>query len=408
MKWGLSLKIFQINSVCGVGSTGRIANDLYKIAESQGHVGCIAYGRGSAPEDIHSIRIGSDLDVCLHALYTRITDKTAFASKNYTRLLIDTIVEFDPDIIHLHNLHGYYINIELLFQYLKATRKPVVWSLYDCWPFTGHCYHFDYIGCDKWKTGCYQCVQKKDYPTSYLFDASKENYLRKKAFITACDNIVIVPPTQWLADLVKESFLNKFKSIVIPSGIDLDKFKPTPSNLRKKYQLEDKKIVLGVSNGFSKNKGAQYFNELAQKLPDHYKLVLIGVREEQRKLFPKDILTLPRTDSMTELAEFYTAADVFVNPTLQETQGLTNIEALACGTGVVTFNSGGCPECIDKSCGFVVERGDLQGLIKAVIQTCTAPFDHDACIQKAALFDQSKLYKEYIKLYEEINNHKII
>ena len=396
------MRILQINSVCGVGSTGRITTDLYKVLQEQGQDCCICYGRGTAPAAIHSIRIGSDKDVYLHALYSRITDKTAFASRRATKELIHKIIEYNPDIIHLHNLHGYYINLELLFCYLQNAGKPIIWSLYDCWSFTGHCCHFDYVGCDKWKAGCYQCQQKKEYPISYIYDNSKKNYLKKKALITGCDRINIVLPTRWLLGVAQESYLNKFPTFVIPSGIDLDAFQPTPSDFRKKYNLEGKHIVLGVSNGFSKFKGSRYFIELAKYLPEDYKVVMVGVKEEERKLFPKNVLVLPRTNQTAQLAQFYTMADVFVNPTLQETQGLTNIEALACGTGVVTFQSGGSPEGIDESCGYVVEREDFQGLLKAVIRSCNNPFESDVCRKRACLYDKSKLYQDYLDLYKNV------
>lgn len=396
------MRVLQINSVCGVGSTGRITTDLYKVLKDQGQECCIAYGRGTAPEHINAYRIGTDWDVYLHAFYTRITDRTAFASKRATRELIDKLTEYNPDVIHLHNLHGYYINLELLFQYLKEVDKPVIWSLYDCWSFTGHCCHFDYIGCDKWKQGCYSCEQQKEYPTSCFMDNSIKNYERKKTIIISINRMTIVPPTPWLSGLVKESFLSKFSSVIIPSGIDLEVFKPTASNLRKQYGLENKYVILGVSNGFSKFKGSHYFVELANQLPMEYQLILIGVSEEQKRLFPKNVLTLPRTNDVEELAQFYTMANVFLNPTLQETQGLTNIEALACGTGVVTFNSGGSPDCIDESCGLVVERDDFEGLKHAVMQACQCPFDSIACRRKASLYDKTILYDRYIDLYKKV------
>lgn len=399
---GNRMKVLQINSVCGVGSTGRITTDLYKVLEEQGHECVIAYGRGNAPKDIKSIKIGTNLDNYMHVTKTRVFDKHGFGSIKATKEFIKKAIEYDPDVIHLHNIHGYYINIELLFDYIKKTEKPVVWSLYDCWSFTGHCYHFDYIGCDKWKTGCYRCEQKKEYPTSYFYDSSRENYQRKKNIITSYDRINIVPPTKWLSNLVSDSYLSKFPKEIIPSGIDLGIFKPTQSDLRIKYKLDNKYVVLGVSSGFSKSKGSKYFIELANNLPDEYKLVLIGVKEEQRRLFPENVVMLPRTHNTAELAQFYTLADVFVNPTLQETQGLTNIEALACGTAVVTFNSGGSPECIDSSCGYVVERGDLNGLIEAITKACKVPFNGNDCIQRARLFDKSKLFKDYIELYKDV------
>ena len=396
------MKIIQINSVCGIGSTGRIATDLYQVLAQKGHECCIAYGRKLAPEGIPAYRIGSDMDVSLHAAYTRITDRTAFASKKATRKLIDMIIGYNPDIIHLHNLHGYYIHLGVLFQYLNQVKKPVIWSLYDCWPFTGHCCHFDYIGCEQWRTGCRHCKQKREYPASVLFDQSKKNYQQKKSLIRGCDSLVLVSPTQWLSDLLKDSYLNQFPTYFIPSGIDLEVFRPMESNFRECYGLSNQFIVLGVSNGFSKFKGLDYFVRLAKQLPEEYQLILIGVSKEQRHRFPRKVILIDRTNDAAELARYYSMADVFVNPTLQETQGLTNIEALACGTGVVTFNSGGSADCIDKSCGFVVERDNFEELLQTVIQACQCPFERKACIQKATDYDKNKLYDDYIELYKEV------
>jgi putative colanic acid biosynthesis glycosyltransferase len=218
------VKVLQINSCCGVGSTGRIAADIYKALEEQGHQCKIAYGRGNAPEDIDTIRIGSSLDNYLHVIKTRIFDQHGFGSENATRALIKQIENYDPNIIHLHNVHGYYVNIDILFNYLKEAGKPVVWTLHDCWAFTGHCAYFDYIGCDRWKTGCYKCPQKKKYPSSILMDNSKRNFEKKRELFTGVKNMVIVTPSKWLAGLVKKSFLSEYPVKVINNGVDLEVF----------------------------------------------------------------------------------------------------------------------------------------------------------------------------------------
>lgn len=394
------MKVVQINTVCGIGSTGRITTDLHRALVDGGDECLICYGRGVAPEGYQSYRIGSDLDVYLHALYTRITDRTSFASKRATLELLHKIEEIQPDIVHLHNLHGYYLHFEELFQYLKQYDKPVIWSLYDCWSFTGHCCHFDYIGCDKWKSGCHNCPQKKEYPASYLLDQSHKNYRDKKNLIHSVRQLTVVPPTKWLSQILENSYLSDRNKKVIPTGIDLEAFQPTNNNLRKELQLEDTHVVLGVSNGFGKFKGSRYFLQLAERLPKNYRLVLLGVTKEQSSQYPKAVLTLPRTNSPNQLAQFYTMADVFVNPTLQETQGLTNIEALACGTGVVTFQSGGSAESINESCGIVVARDDFEGLLQAVIKTCRNPFPPELCRKKAMEYDKKKLLKDYIDLYQ--------
>lgn len=391
------MKVLQINSVCGVGSTGRIATDLYKVLEEQGHECKIAYGRGTAPEGIDSIKIGFNLDNYFHVFKTRVFDKHGFGSANATKKFIEEVKEYNPDIIHLHNIHGYYINIEILFNYLKKANKPVVWTLHDCWAFTGHCSHFDYIGCDKWKNGCNNCEQKEQYPSSKLRDNSEWNYEKKKELFTSIKNMTIITPSKWLANLVKESFLGKYPVEVINNGIDLDVFKPTESDFRERYDLNDKFIILGVTSVWGERKGLKYFIELSKKLNDKYKIVIVGVNEKQKKSIPKDIISISRTNDVKELAEIYTSADVFVNPTLEDNFPTTNLESLACGTPVITFNTGGSIECINENTGSIVEKDDINGLVKAIKNL---KIDQLECISKAkTFFNKNKKFEEYISLY---------
>ncbi|MDU7004199.1 glycosyltransferase [Clostridium sp.] len=279
------MKILQINSVCGFGSTGRIATDLYKIIEEQGHECVIAYGRGKAPDGFNTIKIGSKFDNYMHVIMTRIFDKHGFGSIKATKKFIEKVKKYDPDVIHLHNIHGYYINIEILFNYLKEANKKVVWTLHDCWTFTGHCSYFDYVGCDKWKEGCHNCPQKGDYPTSNFIDNSKKNYEIKKGIFTGIKDMTIVTPSKWLAGLVKESFLGKYKIEVINNGIDLNVFKPTKSNFRDRYGINDKIIILGVASVWDRRKGLDYFVKLSSILGEKYQIVVVGVTEKQIKKF---------------------------------------------------------------------------------------------------------------------------
>ncbi len=391
------MKILQINSVCGVGSTGRIATDLYKVLEEQGHECKIAYGRETAPKGIDSIKIGSNLDNYMHVLKTRVFDKHGFGSIKATKKFIEEVKEYDPDVIHLHNIHGYYINIEILFNYLKEANKPVIWTLHDCWAFTGHCAYFDYVECSKWKDGCNKCSQKEGYPTSKVFDNSKLNYEKKRELFTSVKNMTIVTPSKWLANLVKESFLGKYPVEVINNGIDLDIFKPTESDFRERYGLEDKFIVLGVASVWEKRKGLKYFIELSKMLSDDYKIVIVGVNENQKEELPKNILAITRTNNIKELAEIYTSADVFVNPTLEEVLGLTNLEALACGTPVITFNTGGSVECIDKLSGFIVEKKDLLK-IKEIIKLL---FKNNQYIKETNCINRVR--SKYVDLYNKVS-----
>ena len=400
------MRILQINSVCGVGSTGRIATDLYKVLEEQGYECKIAYGRGNAPEGIDSIKIGSNLDNYAHVFKTRVFYYHGFGSVSSTKTFIEEVKEYNPDIIHLHNIHGYYINIEILFNYLKEANKPVIWTLHDCWAFTGHCAYFDYIGCDKWKNGCGKCPQKQGYPTSNVFDNSKFNYEKKRELFTSVKNMTIVTPSKWLANLVKESFLGKYPVEVINNGIDLNVFKPTESNFRERYNLQEKFIVLGVASVWEERKGLKYFIELSEKLSDDYKIVIVGVNEKQKKELSENILAITRTNNVKELVEIYTAADVFVNPTLEDNFPTTNLEALACGTFVVTFNTGGSVESIDCRTGKIVRKKNMKELVEAIISIYDTEKEtvHLLCKERVDnLFNKEYKFKEYLKLYYGMN-----
>ncbi len=399
------MKVLQINTVCGTGSTGRIASDIHKILIEQGHESIVAYGRGTAHNCDNTIKIGNNLDFYRHALKTRMLDKHGFGSKNATHKFIEQVKNYKPDIIHLHNVHGYYINIELLFDFLKEYNKPVVWTLHDCWAFTGHCAHFDYANCYKWETHCQKCPEKKSYPTSIFLDNSYYNFEKKKELFTGLKNITLVTPSQWLGSLVKRSFLKEYLVKVINNGIDLDAFKPTPSDFRKKYDLENKFIILGVASKWTRRKGLEYFIELSKSLTDKEAIVLVGLSEKQMKDLPKNIIGIIRTNSTKELAEIYTASDVFFNPTLEETLGLTNIEAQACGTPVITFNTGGSIETIDNSTGYIVKKGNLQE-VKQIIQRMKKEGKEkysNYCITRANnYFDKNKKFQEYLELYEKL------
>lgn len=391
------MKVLQINSVCGVGSTGRIATDLYKVLEEQGHECVIAYGRGTAPDGIKTIKIGTDFDNYMHVAKTRIFDKHGFGSTKATKEFIEKVKAYDPDVIHLHNIHGYYINIEILFDYLKKADKKIIWTLHDCWSFTGHCSHFDYIGCYKWKDGCDKCPQKKEYPNSILKDNSAWNYEKKKQLFTSLNNMTIITPSKWLAGLVKDSFLNKYSIKVINNGIDLEIFKPTKSNFREKYNLQDKTIVLGVASVWTKKKGFDYFIELAKKLNDSFKVVMVGISEKQKTRLPKNILAISRTNNAKELAEIYSAADIFINPTLEDTYPTTNLEAIACNTKVITFDVGGSKEAVLDNNNSIANGRECDSLIDKIID-----FSKDLSnveLENKIMLDKNKKYKEYEKIY---------
>lgn len=362
------MKILHINSVCGVTGTGRIVADLYKAAEGHGHECRIAYGEHkyhNAPGDMKTMEIGTLRDCRRHAVLTRLCDMQGFGSRRATVKFLEEVKQYDPDVIHLHNLHGYYINIELLFWYLKQSRARVVWTLHDCWPFTGHCVYFQSADCVKWKEGCFDCPLKRQYPASIFLDRSKINYQKKKELFTGLQNLTLLVPSVWMEEKVRQSFLRDYEIRVVYNGIDLKTYMPRQSDFRRRYGLENRFLILGVANVWEERKGLNTFLELAELLGEKYSVVLVGLNEEQIMKLPKGILGLPRTDTAVELAEIYTAADVFVNPGREETFGLTVAEAMACGTWPVVFTKTACAEVVERGTGQAVEGG-VRELEKAI------------------------------------------
>lgn len=393
------MKVFQINTVCGVGSTGRIATDLYHVLAEEGHSCCVAYGRGTAPAGIDSYKIGSTLDVYAHTMCSRMTDGEGLYSSSATKRLVEKIEAYAPDIIHLHNIHGHYLNYPILFRFLKEYDRPVVWTLHDCWPFTGHCAHFDFIGCQLWQSGCHDCPQLNAYPQSYGMDHSRENFARKKQLFTGLRQLVLVTPSQWLADLVKKSFLGTYPVQVIHNGIDTTVFKPTPSDFRERYGLQDKKIILGVASPWTARKGLQDFIKLSKMLPEDWKIVLVGLSKKQLKTIPAAITGIERTNNVQELAQIYTAADVFFNPTYEDNYPTTNLEAIACGTPVITYDTGGSPECVSESVGAVVPQGDMSKTVQVLKDILERVVFMDLPL---SVLDKSGRYHMYIALYKKL------
>lgn len=362
------MKILLINSVCGIGSTGRICADLAQEYEAKGDEVKIAYGRRAyVPEKYqkYAVRIGKDFDVKWHGIVSRLFDGHGLGSKSATKKFLKWAEEYKPDLLWLHNIHGYYINYELLFEWIeKHPEMEVKWTLHDCWTFTGHCSHFTFVKCYKWKTHCENCPQKKRYPASLFLDRSKQNFNRKKRAFTRVKNMTLITPSKWLADLVKQSFLKEYPVEVRYNTIDTNVFKPTPSDFREKYALQNKKVVLGVASPWNDRKGLNDFLWLSEQLNDSYKIVLVGLSQKQLETLPKNIIGIARTNSPQELAEIYTAADVFVNPTYEDNYPTTNLEAQACGTPVITYRTGGSPESVPEE--NVVEYGDKTGLIDKI------------------------------------------
>ena len=372
------MKVLMINSVCGTGSTGRICVDLAKQFEDDGSIVKIAYGReGFVPDEFkkYAIRIGNTLSVKLHALKTRITDKHGLGSKITTKQFLKWANEFDPDILWLHNIHGYYINYELLFKWIKSRPSMEVrWTLHDCWAFTGHCAYFTIANCSKWKTECNYCPQKSEYPKSLFFDNSKQNYHRKAKAFSGVKNLKLIAPSNWLANLVKQSFLKDYSIEVQYNKVNTRIFRPTPSDFRTKNNLQNKFVILGVANGWGKRKGFDDFIELSHMLDNRYAIVLVGVNDKQIKDLPSNIVGIKKTNNSQQLAEIYTAADIFVNPSKEETFGMTTLEAQACGTYTIVYVNTACEEVSVGEKGVAVDQSP--STIFETIKTYFAPTTH--------------------------------
>ena len=397
------MRVLQINSICGIRSTGRICTDIAKALTGNGHESIIAFGREPVPAEFRedSVRIGSNFEVYRHAASSLLFDSAGFGSRSATYKFIDWIDGYNPDIIHLHSIHGYYINIEILFDYLARTNKPVVWTLHDCWAFTGHCPYFTAARCERWKTGCFDCPQKTKYPMSYLADRSRSNWIRKRELFSAVENMTIVTPSRWLSDLARESFLGKYPVKVICNGIDTGIFKPEASDFRERHSIGDKKIILGVASVWEERKGLKDFIKLSERLDDSCKIVIAGLSKWQIAKMPKEILCIGRTDNTGELAGLYNAADVFLNLTYEDNYPTTNLEAQACGTPVITYCSGGSFETIQAENACYVDAGDIDGVYEAIksVKAMNRIPGETHCLPS---LDKNQMIEKYLEIYSDI------
>lgn len=396
------MRILQINAV-PYGSTGRIMFQLADAVQEQGgQTLCTAGFTWKKCNRSDFVITSGIVEKILHTHLSRITGRHGCYSRHATRKLLKQVEEFRPDVIHLHNIHGWYLNLPMLFRHIKKKDIPVVWTLHDCWSFTGQCPHFDMIGCDKYLTGCHHCPLHGQYPKTY-FDCSKTMYRKKKSWFTGVKNLTVVTPSQWLAGKVQESYLRDYPVQVIHNGIDRSVFKPCAEDVRQRYGITGKYVLLGVAYAWDDKKGLDAMLHLSQTLNSDYQIVLVGTDENVDAKLPENVVSIHRTQNQQELAQLYSLSDVFVNPTREDTFPTVNMEALCCGTPIVTFATGGSPEILSEDCGLVVEKNDLPGLEKAIRQVCEEGlFPADACVQRGAQFDGQNCIEEYLKLYERI------
>ena len=394
--------VVQINFTCEWGSTGKICDSVSKLLTQKNYDNYIFYIHGNEyREKRNYVKYSNYVYTKFQAIKARVLGNYGFNSSFSTKLLINRLEKINPDIIHIHNIHGHDCNFEMLFDFLRKKRIKAFYTFHDCWAFTGYCPHFVMAKCDRWLSGCGNCVLRNKY--SWFFDKSAKNFIRKKNALKDL-NLTIITPSQWLAGLVKESFLKDYSVEVINNGIDLSTFNPIQSDFREKNNLQNKLVVLGVAFCWGVSKGLDVFIELAKRLdPDKYQIVLVGTDNRVDKQLPPNIISIHRTHNQQELAEIYSAADVFVNPTREENYPTVNMESIACGTPVLTFRTGGSPEMLDETCGSVVDCDDIDALEKEIVRICEEkPYSIEQCINKAKEFDKNEKYKEYLELYERI------
>lgn len=400
-------KLVQINSVCN-GSTGKIMGEIQKCAEKNGYKCISLYGRRKGFQNLFCEKINFEFFVYIHGVLTLLFNHHGRYSYFQTKRMVKKLRKINPDIIQLHNIHGYYVNYKVLFKYLKEEYKgKIYWTLHDCWSFTGHCAYFTYVKCSKWKTQCHDCPQKLNYPCSLVIDSSKGEYTLKKELFTGINDLTLITPSKWLKGLVLNSYLNKYRTEVINNGIDLSVFKSDIDlSIKDKYNIpNNKKMILGVSNIWEKRKGFNIFIKLSKEfINENYVFVLVGLSRKQIKKLPKNVIGIERTDNQKELVKLYSIADIFVNPTLEDNYPTVNIEAIACGTPVITYDTGGCKEQINDKTGYVCKNyKDLIGKIDYCIKNDfkNNRFNNKKVIEK---FDSNFCYQQYINLYNGRDN----
>ena len=429
------MRVAHINVISEL-STGRIALGICENLLYNGHAALLCYARGDVPGSVPGYRVGSRWDTLVHAGMARFFDCAGFLSRRATKRLVRQLRLYRPDIVHLHNLHGYYLNLPILMDYLAEANIPVVWTLHDCWAFTGHCAHYAMAGCDRFRTGCHHCPNLRQYPKSLLLDRSKQNWLAKREAILAVRDLTIVTPSQWMAGEVQRSFLARYPLRVIPSGIDLEAFRPADAGsvraaalrygLRpeeeketmktadtqkaqggaeqklRKENIPDKPILLSVASAWRAAKGINDLMDLQELLGDEMIIAVAGLTEAQREYLPPEMIAIPMVHGAHSLRALYTVADIYISLSYEESQGLTLIEAMACGTQVICYDQTALPELVTEATGIVVPAGDVRAVAEACRELVKEPKLPEDCQARAYAFDRDRQSAAYVTLYEEL------
>ena len=403
------MRVAHINVVSGL-STGRVATDICEVLQELGHRALLCYGRGYPPQGVPSLRVGSRAGVLLHAAGARLLDRAGFFSRGATRRLVRQLALFKPDIVHLHNLHGYYLDVRTLFAWLRESGVPVVWTLHDSWAYTGHCAYYAMVRCGRWRTGCGRCPQRRAYPASLWLDQSARNWQEKRRAFLSLPDLTLATPSVWLGEEVRRSFLCKRPVRVIPNGVDLERFRPCDepdliADVVKRYglgELDGKRMLLSVASTWEERKGLKDLIALSGLLREDLAIVVVGLPERACNALPEGMLGIPRTNSIRELRALYTAADVCLSLSHEETQGMTLLEALACGTQVLCYDATALPETVTPEVGLTVPEGDLQRAANACAALCDRPRSPEACRARAQQYEKRAQFAQYVGLYEEL------
>ena len=394
--------LLQVNCTANWGSTGRIAEQIGLCAMAHGWDSYIAYGRMMNPSKSKLIRVGSRLNPYEHYAENLLLDNEGLASRLATRKFLQEVDRIKPDVVHLHNIHDHFLNYPLLFSYLSKAGIPVAWTLHDCWAFTGHCAYFDFADCEKWKSECCDCPQS--HPL--FVDNSKNNYRQKKLSFTSVENMTVVAVSEWLAEKARQSFLGEKDILIIPNGVDVQTFKPSPSiEIRNKYGIGNGRFLLAVASVWSERKGLKDYIRLASLLGENVRLVLVGLSVKQAKNLPRNIITVPRTQDVVELAQLYTEASVVLNLSYEETFGLTTVEGYACGTPAIVYDRTASPELVVDGTGLVVRAGDINEVytaINSILNNDKSQYSSRCRSLAEDKYDKKKSFQSYIDLYDSL------
>jgi len=403
----MSKKLLQINVTVNWGSTGKIAEQINRLAQQKGWVTYIAYGRYANPSDSESLHIGNSFYVYEHYLEHQLCDNDGLASRLATRRLVEKIDEIHPNLIHLHNIHDHWLNYRILFEYLNTLDIPIVWTQHDCWSFTGDCGYFSQLACNQWIGECTRdCPYRNGMFMRRFINNTTKHYNLKKELFSATKNLTLVPVSHWLEGILKQSFLKDKPIRTILNGVDMNVFKPIDDTWKtlKKYGLESIPYVVGVATAWSERKGFKDYCRLAQRMSDGVKIVLVGLSEKlHEEASEYGIIGIPRTENVGELVALYNGASIVMNLSYEETFGLTTVEGFACGTPSIVYNATASPELVTSDTGIVCEPGDIEGVASAVGKLLSVQKPVYACRKRAVeCYDKNDRYHEYLDLYEDL------